>query len=126
MRAVLNSERPDVVHFQHLSLWGSRCIQIARQSGARESISSIRPGVPAGKVARARAMCPCSTRVYARRSSSKEWISSYSGALRSRLLELMHAQARARRAEPAPRYTAASRVASRARARAWRAVQSYG
>ena len=28
------------------------------------------PGVPAGKTAFARAMCPCSTRVYARFSSS--------------------------------------------------------
>ena len=35
LRAILKSERPDVVHFQHLSLWGSRCIQIARERGAR-------------------------------------------------------------------------------------------
>jgi len=27
--------RPDVVHFQHLAIWGSRCIPAARASGAR-------------------------------------------------------------------------------------------
>jgi glycosyltransferase involved in cell wall biosynthesis len=34
-RAELAALRPDVVHFQHLAIWGSRCIPAARGSGAR-------------------------------------------------------------------------------------------
>lgn len=34
-RAQLAALRPDVVHFQHLAIWGSRCIPAARASGAR-------------------------------------------------------------------------------------------
>ena len=35
LRSLLARERPEVVHFQHLSLWGSRGIAIARERGAR-------------------------------------------------------------------------------------------
>lgn len=34
-RAQLAALRPDVVHFHHLAIWGSRCIPAARASGAR-------------------------------------------------------------------------------------------
>ena len=34
-RAQLAALGPDVVHFQHLAIWGSRCIPAARASGAR-------------------------------------------------------------------------------------------
>jgi glycosyltransferase involved in cell wall biosynthesis len=34
-REQLAALRPDVVHFHHLAIWGSRCIPAARASGAR-------------------------------------------------------------------------------------------
>lgn len=34
-RAELERLRPDVVHFHHLALWGSRCVPAARAGGAR-------------------------------------------------------------------------------------------
>ncbi len=34
-RAELAALRPDVVHFHHLAIWGSRCLAAARASGAR-------------------------------------------------------------------------------------------
>ena len=32
---VLDELRPDVVHFHHLALWGSRCLRVAREAGCR-------------------------------------------------------------------------------------------
>lgn len=34
-RAELGALAPDVVHFQHLAIWGSRCVPAARAAGAR-------------------------------------------------------------------------------------------